>query len=136
MRVTHTGEICILNDNGTSGFEKFECGVEDWDDWRGGRVISDVHEVAGNAKAFALEGGELACSDVVGDDLEGDSEGVVVIGVLAGDGMEEVGSVFDSAGHWADGVLVLGNGDNKAAGCEADCGFDTDDVVNVRWGED
>jgi len=136
MRATYTGEICILNDDGTGGFENFERGVEDGDDWRGGRVIGEVNEVAGNAEAFALEGGELACSDVVGDDLEGDGGGVVVVGVLAGDGVEEVGSVFDSTGHWADGVLVLGNGDNKAAGCQADCGLDADEVVNVGWGED
>jgi hypothetical protein len=135
MRATYTGEICILNDDGAGGFENFERGVEDGDYWRGGRVIGEVNEVAGNAEAFALEGGELACSDVIGD-LEGDGGGVVVVGVLAGNGVEEVGSVFDSASHGADGVLVLGNGDNKAAGCQADCGLDADEVVNVGWGED
>jgi hypothetical protein len=136
MRATYTGEICILNNNSASGFKNFKRGVEDGDDWHGGRVIGEVNEVAGNAEAFTLEGGELACSDVVGDDLEGDGGGVVVVGVLAGDGVEEVGSVFDSTGHWADGVLVLGNGDDKAAGCQADCGFDADEVVSVGWRED
>jgi hypothetical protein len=99
MRATNTGEICILNDDGTSSFENFECGVEDGDDWRGGCVIGEVNEVAGNAEAFTLEGGELARSDVVGDGLEGYSRGVVVVGVLAGDGVEEVGSIFDTTGH-------------------------------------
>ena len=136
MRVTYTGEICILNDVGTGGFENFERGVEGGNDWRGGRVIGEVNDVAGNAEAFTLESGELACSDVVGDDLEGDGGGVVVVGILAGDSVEEIGSVFDSTSHWADGVLVLGNGDNKAAGRQADCGLDADKVVHVGWGED
>jgi hypothetical protein len=135
-RVTYPGEICILNDDGAGGFENFERGVEDGDDGGGGRVIGEVHEVAGNTKTFALEGGELARRDVVGDGLEGYSEGVVVVRVPAGDGVEEVGRIFDGAGHWADGVLMFGNGDNKAAGCQADRGLDADDVVNVGWGDD
>jgi hypothetical protein len=40
-----------------------------------------------------------ACSDVVGDGLEGYDRGVVVVGILAGDGVEEVSSIFDSAGQ-------------------------------------
>ena len=136
MRATNTGEICILNDDGAGGFENFQRGVEDRDDWHGGCVIGEVNEVAGNAEALTLEGGELACSDIVGDGLEGYGRGVVVVGVLAGDGVEEVGSIFDTTSHGADGVLMLGNRDNKAAGCQADCGLDADEVVNVGWGED
>ena len=136
MRATNTGEICILNDDGAGGFENFQRGVEDMDDWHGGCVIGEVNEVAGNAEALALEGGELACSNIVGDGLEGYGRGVVVVGVLAGDGVEEVGSIFDTTSHGADGVLMLGNRDNKAAGCQADCGLDADEVVNVGWGED
>lgn len=136
MRATNTSEIRILNDDGAGAFENFERGVEDGDDWPGGCVIGEVNEVAGNAEASTLEGRELACSNVVGDSLEGYGRGVVVIGVLAGDGVEEVSSIFDSAGHGTGGVLVLGNGDNKAARCQADCGLDADEVVNARWGED
>jgi hypothetical protein len=99
MRATNTGEICILNNDGAGGFENFQRGVEDRDDWHGGCVIGEVNEVAGNAEALALEGGELACSDIVGDGLEGYGRGVVVVGVLAGDGVEEVSSIFDSAGQ-------------------------------------
>jgi hypothetical protein len=136
MRATNTGEICILNDDGAGGFENFQRGVEDRDDWHGGCVIGEVNEVAGNAEALTLEGGEPACSDIVGDGLEGYGRGVVVVGVLAGDGVEEVGSIFDTTSHGADGVLMLGNRDNKATGCQADCGLDADEVVNVGWGED
>jgi hypothetical protein len=126
MRATYTGEICIIDDDGAGGFN-FE---------RGGRVIGEVNEVARNAEAFAPEGGEFACGDVVGDDLEGDSGGVIVVRVLTSDGVEEIGSAFNSAGQRADSVLALGNGDNKAAGCQADRGLDADGVVNVGWGED
>jgi hypothetical protein len=136
MRATYTGEICIIDDDGAGGFENFERGIEGGGDWRGGRVIGEVNEVARNAEAFAPEGGEFACGDVVGDDLEGDSGGVIVVRVLTSDGVEEIGSAFNSAGQRADSVLALGNGDNKAAGCQADRGLDADGVVNVGWGED
>src|ERR1700761_665696 len=101
MRATNTSEICILNDDSAGGCENFERGIEDGDDWRRGYVVREVNEVAGNAEAFTLEGREPACSDVVGDDLEGYGGGVVVVGVLASDGVEEVSSIFDSAGHRA-----------------------------------
>jgi hypothetical protein len=52
MRATNTSEICIFNDDGAGGFE-------DGDDWRGGCVIVEVNEVAGNAEAFTL--GQRTC---------------------------------------------------------------------------
>jgi hypothetical protein len=115
MRATYTGEICIPNDDVSGGFESFERGVEDGDDWRGGRVVGEVNEAAGNAEAFAPEGGELVCSDVFGDNLEGDGGGVIVMEVLAGDGMEEIGSVFDKRGPW--GRRCLGVGKWGQQGC-------------------
>ena len=39
------------------------------------------------------------------DGFEGYGGGVVVVGILAGDGVEEVGSIFDSTGHGADGAF-------------------------------
>jgi hypothetical protein len=57
-----------------------------------------VNELRGTPRRLPL-GREPACSDVVRDGLEGYGRGVVVVGVLAGDGVEEVSSIFDSAGH-------------------------------------
>ena len=81
MRATNTSEICIFNDDGAGGFA-------DGDDWRGGCVIVEVNELRGTPRRLPL-GREPACSDVVGDGLEGYGRGVVVVGVLAGDGVEE-----------------------------------------------
>jgi hypothetical protein len=130
------GKICVLDNGGAGGFEDLERGVEDRDDGCGGRIHGEVDEVAGDAEAFAFKGREFARADVVGDGLEGDGGGVVVVRVFAGDGVEQVRGIFDGASQRADGVLVFGDGNDEAAGCEADGGLDADEVVDVGWRED
>lgn len=120
--MSYPRERDVVDHGGAGLAEDVERGVEDGDRRREVLDAAEVDEVARHADALAFQGAELAGVDVVGDATVGEGNGgcVVVVGIRAGDGRENLCGVFDGARHGPDGVLVLGDGDHEVPRREAD----------------
>lgn len=129
------GDVCVVDDGGARVFDGEDGGFEGGGDGGVG-FLGGVEEVARDPDAFAAEAGEIAGCDVVGRGAEGLGHGVVVERVFAGDGLENVGGIFDGARHGAHGVLTLADRDDQRAGGQSDCGFDADKIVHFAGAQD
>ena len=105
--------------------EFFDDAPDEGTDIVGDAVVEEV--VALDADADALdayvEGSEIVLDGFV------DAAGVAV--VVAGDGLEQAGVVFDGAGHRADVVERAGERHDAEAADAAEGGLQADDVVHA-----
>ncbi len=97
-----------------------------------GLVIGEINQISRDPNALAGQSAEVAGSNIIGDGVERDGVRVVVVGRLSSDGRQDVRSIFDSASHWPDRVLMLTYRYDKIARREPYCGFDADQIVDIR----
>ncbi len=125
-------DVRVVDDGGARSADQVDGRLEGGED--GGVAGFGGDDVAGDADAGALEGGEVACGDVVG--YAGDGRGVVVVRIFPGNGLENVCRILDRASHGTNCVLSLGNRDDQSSAYESYCGLDADQIGNFTRTQD
>ena len=129
------GDVGVVDDCGAGFFYGFDGGVEGGYDgvvW----FLGWVDHVAGDPDALAAQAGEVAGGDVVGRCVEGLSQRVVVTRILAGDGLEDVGCVFDRPRHRTYRVLALTDGNDEGSRGESYGWFDAYEIAHLTRAQD
>ena len=128
-------DVGVVDNCGAGISDGFDGGVEGGYDgfvW----LLGCVDDVACNADALPAQAGECAGGDVVGGGVPWLRQGVVVVRVLTGDGLKDVGRIFDGPRHWAHGILALADGDDQRPGGEAYGGLDSYEIAHLAGAQD
>ena len=120
--------ICIVDDYCACLFNGLDSSVEsDYDRviWLLGRV----NHVARNPDALSPQAGKVAGGDVIRRCVPWLSQRVVVVRILASNGLKDVSCVFDRSCHWSYGVLALTDGDDQGSGGKSYGGLDAHEIA-------